>query len=89
MKKKTSKNERVKKIVGLRQLKGQPIDFPGELGFLCPFRSNHFLEWSEYNGFLWCADCDRDMPSAICMPKIEKAIEIYLDCIEDLTNLKD
>ena len=26
------------------------------------------LTWSEYNGFLWCAVCNEDYPSALCHP---------------------
>ena len=27
--------------------------------------------------------CDKDYPSCLCVPNIDKAIEIYLSCIEE------
>ena len=91
-----SKNERAEKIVGLRDVKGGMviIDFPCELEYRCPVCKNEAcneelgiyderLEWSEYNGFLWCSVCNKDFPSALCQPDIDKAIKIYLNCIED------
>lgn len=96
-----SKNKRAEKLVGLRDAKRGMVvlDFPGELGYRCPVCKNEVvskelgmyderLEWSEYNGFLWCSVCNRDYPSALCQPDIEKAIIIYLDCIEDAIKRK-
>lgn len=53
------------------------------------------LEWSEYNCFLWCPECDRDWPSALCVPidnpadsafdcnaGPDDAIKVYLDTVE-------
>ena len=91
-----SRNERAEKLVGFRDVKGATviINFPGEMGFKCPVCKNQAyseeygmyderLEWSEYNGFLWCSVFNQDYPSVLCQPDINKAIEIYLDCIED------
>ncbi len=93
-----SKNERAENIVGLRGNKGHIdgiiIDFPCELGYRCPVCNNESyskehgiyderLEWSEYNGFLYCNVCNKDFPSVLCQPDIDKAIKTYLDCIED------
>jgi len=106
--KSTSKNSRAGRIVGLRDMpKGAiPIDQPCELGYHCPVcKYEHFqanamtwderLEWSEYNGFLWCSVCNRDYPSCLCIPMgedpphylkkkaaVDYAIEIYLDAVE-------
>ena len=86
-----SKNERAEKIVGLRPTGVQPIDFPCELGYHCPVckyelivggNYDERLYWSEYNGFIYCYTCNKDYPSALCMPDINRAIEIYLDCVE-------
>jgi hypothetical protein len=57
------------------------------------------LEWSEYHGFLWCPKCNIDIPSCLCVKRqshypgdgteysprerIEKATEIFLQCVED------
>ena len=109
MKKKYSKNKRAEQIVGLRDLPPNaiPIDQPCELGYHCPVcKYKHFadgrnyderLEWSEYNGFLWCSVCNKDYPSCLCIPAdteppsflkkkspSDYAIEIYLDAIEDV-----
>lgn len=85
-----SKNERAEQIMGLRP-KGMYIDFPCELNYHCPVcqyeneqdgNYDERLEWSEYDGFLWCSVCDKDYPSAFCMPDIDLAIEIFLDSVE-------
>ena len=87
-----SQNIRAEKVVGKRSLKGQPIDYPCELGYHCPVckyepevggNFDERLEWSEYEGFIWCSVCNKDYPSALCQPDIDKSIGIYLDCIED------
>lgn len=98
-----SKNERAEKIVGFRGNKGRIngiiFDQPCELGYKCPVCNNQVyneecgmydeqLEWSEYEGFLWCSVCNKDYPSALCQPDINKAIEIYLTCIEEAKKIK-
>ena len=95
-----SKNARAGKIVGLRDTKEATviINFPGEMGFRCPVCKNEpcndegmydeRLKWSEYNTFLYCSVCNKDYPSALCHPEIDKAIEIYLDCIEGAIKTK-
>jgi hypothetical protein len=91
----TSKNERAGLIMGLR-MEGMPehamfIDFPCELGYHCPVckyeltvdgNYDERLEWSEYNSFLWCGVCDKDYPSALCLPDIDGAIDIFLASVE-------
>jgi hypothetical protein len=96
--KKTSKNELAKKLVGERiekfrgTIPAVSLDYPVEIGYHCPvckyksvYKGNfdERLEWSEYNGFIWCSICNKDYPSALCMPKIDEAIDTYLSCIED------
>lgn len=87
----TSKNERAAKVMGLRRTDGIAIDYPCELDYHCPVcvyenvsggNFDERLEWSEYNGFLWCSVCDRDYPSAFCLSDITRAIEVYLDTVE-------
>jgi hypothetical protein len=87
--KRYSQNERAKEIVGLRRTDCQPFDFPSELGYICPKNKNHRLEWSEYNGFIWCEDCNLDIPSCLCLKDIKRATDIYLDCLEDLKKAKN
>ena len=93
-----SKNELAEKIVGKRDIPEDTliIDFPVELGYHCPVckygsmedgNYDERLEWSEYNGFIWCSVCNKDYPSALCMPDIDKAIEIYLQCVSDTKNI--
>ena len=90
----TSVNERAAMIVGLRQIDDHTIilDQPCELDYHCPICTyenivdgnfDERLEWSEYNGFLWCSVCDRDYPSALCMPDLDRATDIYLDAVEE------
>jgi hypothetical protein len=90
-----SKNKRAEKIVGKRgPINAIIVNTPAGEGFHCPVckydveKHGYYderLDWSEYNGFLWCSVCNKDYPSCLCMPKIDKAIDIYLSCIEDLT----
>ena len=93
----SAKNDLAARIVGLRRTDGQPFDRPCELGFHCPvckydLASNgewdERLEWSEYNGFLWCSVCDKDYPSTLCMPNIDRAIKIYLMSVRDAVDLQ-
>lgn len=94
--KKYSTNELAEQIVGKRPAtSGIILDIPGELGYHCPvckykstFKGNYDerLQWSEYNGFIWCSVCDKDFPSALCQPNIDKAIETYLSCVMDAKN---
>ena len=94
-----SKNERAEKIVGLRYTKGSTviINSPAEMGYRCPVCLNkpdngvdfdERLEWSAYNSFLWCSTCNKDFPTVLCQPDIDKAINIYLKCIEDAPKRK-
>lgn len=77
---KTSKNKRAEQIVGKR-IEGTPIDFPIELGYLCPKNKKHNLEWSEYNYFLWCEQCNYDYPTPLCCPDRESSTKTYLDIL--------
>lgn len=86
-----SKNERAGQLLGFRQ-KGQPVLEPSELGYRCPICKNppivdheydERLTWSEYNSFLWCSVCNRDFPSCLCLNDIGRAIEVFLDSVED------
>lgn len=60
------------------------------------------LEWSEYHGLLWCPKCNIDIPSCLCVKyapfsfddkeltqkeKIQRATDIYLQCIADSLKL--
>ena len=96
----TSKNERAAKVFGMRADRiGNAIIFdqPCELGYHCPVciyehpedNFDERLLWSEYNSFLWCEACNKDYPSALCMPDIDRAIGIFLDSAEDLRNTQE
>ena len=87
-----SKNERAEEVCGLRG-GGIAFDQPCELGYRCPVCDvydvvredgsyDERLLWSEYNNFLWCQVCNRDYPSALCAPNIERGIEVFLDSME-------
>jgi len=87
-----SKNDRAEKILG-RRPEGNPIDFPSELGYECPVFKVHILEWSEYQGFLWCTECDFDYPTPLCVPlnarkDFERATDIFLNIIEGVAHAK-
>ena len=87
----TSNNELAAEIIGIRE-EGQPLDAPGELGFHCPvcqyplFHDGEYderLTWGQYNGFLQCSACDKEYPSTLCMPNVDRAIKIYLLCVKE------
>ena len=84
---KYSTNNRAKEIVWLRNVSPNAIaiDLPIELWYKCPVCKieSEDLLWSEYNGFLWCEKCDKDFPSCLCMPDIDNAINIYLNCVQE------
>lgn len=101
-----STNERSERMMG-RRGPGQPIDMPCEQGYRCPVcvveevgYEDEALQWSEYNGFLWCERCDRDYPSALCVPLVARrddekewrhaigpdaAVTVFLDTVEAAT----
>ena len=55
-----SKNERAEHLVGLRFEERKDKGF----GVIIDER----LLWSDYDGFLWCAICNRDYPSCFVPP---------------------
>ena len=98
-----SKDDRAKKLMGHRNQDhpgANALFEPCELGYACPICNtcNEKIHWSEYKGFIWCENCNLDIPSCLCikypepnitkkvLPKkdrIIKATEIFLDTIED------
>ena len=85
--KEVSKNERAGAVCGFRS-KGTPLVFPVELGYQCPKNKKHFLEWSEYNNFIWCQQCNYDYLSPLCKKDPRDATKIYLDVIEEIKSQK-
>ena len=88
----SSTNDLAAEIVGTRRDDQPPLDRPSELGFHCPvcqyplFHDDQYdnrLKWSQYNGFLSCSVCDKDYPSALCMPNADRAIKLYLLCVKE------
>lgn len=98
-----SVNERAERLMGRRLTPAQEktgvvaFDMPCELGYQCPVcqaEMDEKLQWSEYRGFLWCAECNRDYPSALCVPMVgekraewvnvgpDDAVNVYLDTME-------
>lgn len=101
-----SVNGRVEHLFGRRRTDVVTVDLPCELGYMCPVCKvparkddgsfDERLHWSEYNGFLWCSVCNKDYPSALCVPfegekdserdwelvGPEDAIKVFLDTVE-------
>jgi len=80
--KKLSKDFKANLFFGKR-MEGKPhmtVFFPEELGFVCPIcgLGNKFsdgeLKWSEYNSFIWCPNCNIDIPSCMCVKYSEQKI---------------
>lgn len=95
----TSVNERAERLLGRRD-EGGPIGIvlfePVELVYRCPVHTRTLSEeeqcqtlfWSEYRAFIWCALCDCDYPSALCLDArgtaaAQHAITVYLDTVEE------
>ena len=93
---KYSVNKQAEEIVWKRDVSPNAfaIDLPIEHWFVCPICKikSEWLNWSEYNWFLWCDKCNKDYPTCLCCDNIDKAINIYLNCIQDakeMTNMKE
>jgi hypothetical protein len=92
----TSVNLEALRIVGLRNegKPGTPIFCPCELGYACPIcgEAGDALEFSEYNSFLWCENCNLDIPSCLCIKtknkkdRITRATDIFLRSVKDALN---
>lgn len=49
-----------------RRDSGQPIDYPQELGYICPKgHGMDYLTWSEFNDHIWCYKCEMDYHYAL------------------------
>ena len=69
-----------------------PFGQPYEIGYHCPVceyplttdgNYDERLQFSEYEGFMWCACCNVDYPSCLCLPdEPQRAITVYLDTVE-------
>lgn len=88
-----SENKRAEKIVWLRKCDWIIIDEPCELGYHCPVCEYPQIQWhwyderltrSEYNAFLRCSVCNKDYPSFLCMPDLDKATDLFLDYVESI-----
>ena len=67
---------KLKEILGQRE-RGTALFTPFEIGYECPVcgASNDIdLTWSEFNGMLWCHNCEQDWPSCICKRYFEPRI---------------
>jgi len=93
-----SKNPDAERIMGLREKKiggAIVIDLPCELVYHCPIceyehmspDGEHYderLQWSEYNGFIWCEVCNFDYPSALCKTDPRAGTEVFLMTVEQV-----
>lgn len=84
MKKTTSKNKEAEKVCGLRPTGKTPFDLPCELDYCCPIchpKTRQFdetLDFSEYDFFMYCPNCNIDIPSMLCLrADTKEAVEIY------------
>ena len=95
MDKKYSTNEDAARIVGFRNIPfgALIINTPCEEGYHCPVckydaivdeEFDMRLDWSEYNGFLYCHICNRDYPTCLCKPDdVEEEIKLYIAIVEE------
>jgi len=98
--------KRLNELLGRRPSPGTPLYSPHELGYACPVcgaSDEVNLEWSEFNGMIWCGKCKEDWPSCICkvyfepklsnrkLDKYQKAREnkrVFIAIIDDIKNPK-
>ena len=94
-----SKNKEAERMCGERP-HGNALFEPHELGYACPIcgaSDEKTLCWSEYNCFIYCKNCNLDIPSCLCkkypeprltdkpLTKRERVIEntkTFLKCLE-------
>lgn len=58
-------DSQLKEQFGMRP-KGQPLDYPQELGYICPKgHGGDYLTWSEFNEHIWCYKCNMDYHFAL------------------------
>lgn len=83
---KYSQNNRAAEVCGKRVVDGMFIDSPQDFKYHCPndhvSTATHWLEWSEYETFVWCGGCNKDYPTVLCIEDIDRATDVYLDCIK-------
>jgi len=78
-----SKNEQAECICGKRP-HGNAVFYPHELGYACPIcgaSDETTLYWSEYNYFIYCKNCNLDIPSCLCKKYNTK---VFLECLENM-----
>lgn len=91
----SSTNKRAERLLWKRYIRPNVIiiDYPCEVGYHCPvceyehmfdWNYDDRLEWSEYNGMIWCSVCNKDYFSFQCLSDIDKQIEMILDTMEDV-----
>jgi len=80
----TSKNNRAKRVVGMRLGSGYADLVPN----FCPL-CGAGLKLSEYNHFVWCPSCNIDIPEVLCyhptnMGQVKIFTDKFLDTIEEI-----
>jgi len=70
------------------------VNMPCEEGFHCPVcvypavvdgEFDERLAWSEYRTMLWCHECERDYPSALCIVgDPSRATQVYLSSVKQV-----
>jgi hypothetical protein len=102
-----SRNSEIEEVCG-RRGPGMPSQFPWEMDYFCPicgepptwdlFEKNEGevlkLHFSEYNYFMWCAECNLDIPSFLCLRADSRtAVKFYsarfLDMIKTIKGQED
>jgi len=96
----TSKDKEVEKVCGLRD-PGLAYQLPWELDYYCPIcgksptleKFDEKFDFSEYRYFMYCPNCDIDIPSFLCLKantkeKVKMYTERYLAMIRDIKQKK-
>jgi len=80
---------KVRAVMGLAEDKQAKT--PLELGLECPdsylSSRSHWLDWSKYNGFVWCEGCKKDYPACLCLDDIDKATDLFLQSVESAKSI--
>ena len=96
------KNKRAEGLLGKRLKISILYDDPAELNYFCPICEKiplqpletdeewdypDNLRWSEYNGFLYCKQCNLDIPTLFCMDnstreKVRENTDTFLEFLK-------
>lgn len=82
---KYSSNPDLERVLGKRDWKPGTVglDRSQDFYYMCPKCGNEAMEWSEYNGCVWCQNCNLDIPTCLAITELDNAIDIFVKTVGD------